>query len=953
MKGSYMWKRKGIRAYFLRTSLLLLTVILFIIGALSVHTYHEQSQLAEKKQELRDKAELTESINSTLNNLVFHGRTYLAFQSEDDLERVFIHLSGLDLLLNQMNAYTLSADEEVLYRQLEEFIVDYEFSLMPQAISFVENDDYEGLREFWNEGTNESVMSYLSRTASMENKLSSQVTNLYDETVDAANFQSFLGLILMGATMLLYMIALSGVLTRLVKPLESLTEAADDLAAGREVTLEIVDRQDELGSLSNAFHNMARSISEKEEELTAQYEELQCQQIELQQYLTSMKTSNEKLELFNQLNHAISLSLNKEAFITSIFNYINKLYLFDKSIFTLTSERIYKARGASEKTVDRFIQSDKSDLIIRLQQDRHVVIKRKSENAEQGMADDPIDVYDLYSGVMDAEKKVMAIFSATRIGQPFSDEEISEIDGIMNRASLALERTVIYEEMETSRKLSQDIIDNLNEGIMFVSVKGEVLQYNEAVCQMVRCEGVPREDNVDLHGWLDKFTRYVQDSDGLANFISKFINDDIHGTMNYQYEVETDQDVRVINVYGTSVYHNQERVGTIFVHRNITKEYELDKMKSELVSTVSHELRTPLSSVLGFTELLLTKSLKPERQKKYLDTIYKEAQRLTNLINNFLDLQRMEAGTQAYTMETKRMDKVVMEVMNNFKHEKQHYLKFVDESLDARVKMDEARIQQVLTNLLSNAIKFSPDGGDITVTLRNLDSMLMVTVEDEGLGIPEEHMDTLFSKFQRIDQHDRKKIGGTGLGLAISREIIENHEGSIWVESELGKGTTFSFNLPLMRHVITATEQEGAPISQKGSVMIVEDDASLALLLSEELKTNRFRVIHHFDPVSAYHDSVQQSFSAIVVDLMLGEEMDGWDLIKKLKETPETHTIPIIISSALDKSEDKMREFGIKDYLTKPYPPDELSKTLLQFVSSNERKEGEVLFPGDSPPSVS
>jgi signal transduction histidine kinase/ActR/RegA family two-component response regulator len=928
-------------------------VILSIIGALSAYTYHEQSQLAEKKQSLNDKAELTESINRTLNNLVFQGRTYLAFQSEKDLERVFVHLSGLDLLLNQINDYELTADEEVLYRQLEEFIIEYEFTLMPQAIAFVENDDYEGLREFWNEGTNESVSSFLSRTSTMENKLSSQVESLYDETVDAAKVQSLLGLILIGATMFLYIIALSGVLKRLVKPLESLTVAADDLAQGREVKLETYDRQDEIGSLSNAFYNMAMSIHEKEEELTAQNEELQSQQVELQQYLTSMKTSNEKLHLFNQLNHAMSLSLNKEAFITSIFNFINRLYSVDKSIFFLTSEPMYKAMGASEKTLNRFIQSDKSDLMIRLQKHRHVVIKRKSESAEQGMADNPFDVYDLYSGVMDAEKNVLAIFSATRIGQPFSDEEISEIDGIMNRASLALERTVIYEEMETSRKLSQDIIDNINEGILFVSAEGEVLQFNEAVCHMVKWEGTPYENSEDEDVWLHKFTRYVRDSGSLIHFIRKFIKEDIHGTMNYQYEVETNQEIRVINVYGTSVYHNHEKVGTIFVHRNITREHELDQMKSELVSTVSHELRTPLSSVLGFTELLLTKSLRPERQKKYLNTIYKEAQRLTNLINNFLDLQRMEEGTQAYNMETKRMDTVVMEVMSNFKHAKQHYLKFVDESFDARVKIDEARIQQVLTNLLSNAIKFSPDGGDVTVTLKNHDNTLVVAVEDEGLGIPEEAMDTLFSKFQRIDIQDRSKIGGTGLGLAISREIVENHEGSIWVESELGKGTTFYFNLPLLRHVITVAEQEASPTMQKGSVMIVEDDASLALLLSEELKTNRFRVIHHFDPVSAYHDSVQQSFSAIVVDLMLGEEMDGWDLIKKLKETPDTRAIPIIISSALDKSEEKMKEFGIKNYLTKPYPPDELSKTLLQFVSSDEKKEGEVLFPRDSPSSFS
>ncbi|MGJ9384054.1 hybrid sensor histidine kinase/response regulator [Salipaludibacillus sp. CF4.18] len=247
-------------------------------------------------------------------------------------------------------------------------------------------------------------------------------------------------------------------------------------------------------------------------------------------------------------------------------------------------------------------------------------------------------------------------------------------------------------------------------------------------------------------------------------------------------------------------------------------------------------------------------------------------------------------------------------------------------------------------------ILVSPNGGEITLTLKNEQNHLIVSVRDYGLGIPDEALEKLFNKFQRIDQSDRKKIVGTGLGLAISREIVERHEGEMWVESKEGEGSTFYFSIPLDSDntIDKGTVIKGSPevpLKNGETVMIIEDDTSLALLLSEELKASGFRVLHHYDPKNAYTDILKQPLAAVVVDLMLGDDMDGWELIKQLKENEDTVQLPIIISSALDKSVEKVERFQVNEYLTKPYPPKDLSKTLLNFIQSKEGKDGEILFP--------
>lgn len=224
-----------------------------------------------------------------------------------------------------------------------------------------------------------------------------------------------------------------------------------------------------------------------------------------------------------------------------------------------------------------------------------------------------------------------------------------------------------------------------------------------------------------------------------------------------------------------------------------------EALKDELVSTVSHELRTPLSSLLGFSEIMLDEEFPREQQCEFLNIIRNESLRLTGLINDFLDLQRLESGKMIYAFQPVELEPLLSDVLAMFEPTSTSHRFVLDTDPDLRdVQADPNRLKQVLTNLVSNAVKFSPQGGEILLKARNAGSHVELMVEDHGLGIPQEAIPHLFQKFYRVDNADTRKIGGTGLGLALIGEIVHSHRGTVRVESEYGKGSRFYFTLPVI-----------------------------------------------------------------------------------------------------------------------------------------------------------
>lgn len=236
--------------------------------------------------------------------------------------------------------------------------------------------------------------------------------------------------------------------------------------------------------------------------------------------------------------------------------------------------------------------------------------------------------------------------------------------------------------------------------------------------------------------------------------------------------------------------------------RDITERRSIERMKDELVAIVSHDLRSPLAFILGVTELLATREIAPDKQQHFLQTMLDEGRRLAALVDDFLDIQRMESGTM-------RVDPVPLDPWPVLERAVQTVGADSDrpiilDSTDVPpVLCDEAHLHQIVKNLLSNARKYSPNGGEIRVSARTVGASVEISVQDRGLGIPPEALPQLFQKFYRVQTADRQNISGTGLGLAICQRIVEAYGGSIRVASAGPNcGSTFTFSLPI------ATTQE-------------------------------------------------------------------------------------------------------------------------------------------------
>jgi CheY-like chemotaxis protein len=310
----------------------------------------------------------------------------------------------------------------------------------------------------------------------------------------------------------------------------------------------------------------------------------------------------------------------------------------------------------------------------------------------------------------------------------------------------------------------------------------------------------------------------------------------------------------------------------------------VSRAKDEMVSLVSHELRTPLASLLGFTELLYSRELSEEQRKLYLGVMLREGRRLTDLINDVLHLQRLDAGHQDLNLAPADLKALIQRAVVAAGEDVQRPIGVEHPSTLPLVMVDTDAILQVLANFLTNARKYSPDGGSIVVRTRVIDGMVEVDVQDHGLGLPADSLPKLFATFYRVDSGDRRLIKGTGLGLAINRRIIEAHGGLVRAHSDgLGHGSRFSFTLPAVQ------------VSPKAAdVLIVEDDTGFARLLEEQFIARGLTAIRAADAETAER-LLKEGMKprAVVSDLVL-PGVQGEEFVARLGADPDI-TVPVLV----------------------------------------------------------
>ena len=353
---------------------------------------------------------------------------------------------------------------------------------------------------------------------------------------------------------------------------------------------------------------------------------------------------------------------------------------------------------------------------------------------------------------------------------------------------------------------------------------------------------------------------------------------------------------------------------------------EIDRLKSQFLANMSHELRTPLNSIIGFSRVIIKGIDGPvtELQQQDLTAIYNSGQHLLGLINDILDLAKIEAGKMELAFDEVNIADIVTSVLSTMsglvKDRPIQIKRFIEPHLPI-VRADAIRTRQVMINLLSNASKFT-DEGDITVrvgldTAPNGLKEIRVSVTDTGPGISKEDQEKLFQAFSQVDDSPTRKTGGTGLGLSICQQLITLHGGRIWVDSEVGKGSTFSFTLPLFRN------EKGSLLAGGGKLILsIDDDIHVIELFERYLNPQGYKVIPLTDPSQALERVKQLKPLAVTLDVMM-PGVDGWKVLDILKGDPETRDVPVIICSIVEDPE-KANKLGASDYLVKPILEDDL-----------------------------
>ncbi len=386
--------------------------------------------------------------------------------------------------------------------------------------------------------------------------------------------------------------------------------------------------------------------------------------------------------------------------------------------------------------------------------------------------------------------------------------------------------------------------------------------------------------------------------------------------------------------------------GAVVAFQDISRLREVDRMKDEFVSIVSHELRTPLTSIRGSVQLVLDEpdSVPDVEHRQLLQIALNNCERLVRIINDILDVAKIESGN--ITLHRKPVN--VADIVRQSIQVVEGPARTAQVSLDARlparlrpVMVDADRIVQALVNLLSNAVKFAPPGSTVTVTAAGSDNMVTLAVSDQGEGIAPENLNRLFKKFQQVDSSSSRRKGGTGLGLAITKALVEQHGGRIFVDSEVTKGTRFSFTLP------AATQEEAdavslAPVAanKDGSarlavrrVLVVDDDDDFRVLIRRQLTDAGYEVLDARDAASAIHIARTMRPDIITVDLLM-PGLDGWEFIERLRSEEGLARIPVVVVSGVpDATESDRRPEGVA-VVTKGEGLDRLLREISQSLGN-------------------
>lgn len=524
--------------------------------------------------------------------------------------------------------------------------------------------------------------------------------------------------------------------------------------------------------------------------------------------------------------------------------------------------------------------------------------------------------------------------------------------------SLALTVSTYYKNMvlavQDEKEFLNAMLDNLEDGIIACDSHGKITVFNDTLQKNVQLSS-GGQSLADLSNYFDLYS--LDSSIPLENEelpLCRALHGERIHEIEYIMKFKNNKSYNVVIDGQPIIGANGNKLGAVIAIHDITEIKKTEIMKNEFVSVVSHELRTPLTSIRGSLGLLLGGMVGEfsDKAAKLLDIANKNCDRLLLLINDILDMEKIQAGKMKFDLQLIDIEKIVSESIATNKMYGEQYgvaLELIEPVDHAVVYVDPDRLAQVLTNLISNAAKFSAKGSVIEVKIVKDNETVRVAVIDKGAGIPVEFQARIFEKFSQADSSDTRGKGGTGLGLSISKAIIEHLGGSLNFVSKPETGTTFYFDLPVNRihEDIEKIVKKVSPDTAK--LLICEDDEDQAKYLSVLLESAGLHtdIANTVKQAKRFLDKNQ--YRAMILDLILPDE-DGITFIKELRKSEKTRELPIIVISMITAAGQELLNGDavlVLDWLDKPVNFNKLLEAISRIKQTNKSSLPHVLHVED------
>jgi PAS domain S-box-containing protein len=493
------------------------------------------------------------------------------------------------------------------------------------------------------------------------------------------------------------------------------------------------------------------------------------------------------------------------------------------------------------------------------------------------------------------------------------------------RKQIEAEQKQLGQRLRDQQFYTRSLFESNIDAIMTTDPSGIITDVNK---QMEMLTGCTRDELIGA-----PFKNYFTDPDRAETGIKLVLRG--RKVTNYELTARArDGKETVVSFNATTFYDRDRKLQGVFAAaRDVTERKRLDQVlqeknvelenaksvaektnlaKSDFLANMSHELRTPLNSIIGFSEVLQDQMFGPlnDRQQEYVNNILGSGRHLLSLINDILDLSKVESGKMELELSPfslrETLDASMMMLRERALKRGIAFNINVAQEADVSIVADQRKLKQILFNLLSNAVKFTPAAGTVEVTAVRDGDFIEISVADTGIGIKGEDIQKLFQAFTQLESVYTKGFEGTGLGLALTRQLVELHGGRIWVKSEFGTGSTFSFTVPLTQEGVKEPPAPNRPDTVPGggnTVLVIEDDPLTLTALENALQRKGYRALRATSGKEGVEMAQRASPDLIVLDLLL-PGMSGFDVADRLRNEDAVANVPILVLTAMDLSAD-------------------------------------------------